>query len=41
MLDRALLLVAFLLAAILAGVLWAAGPITFDTHPVSITKENP
>ena len=40
MLDRALLVVAFLLAALLAGLIWAAGPIPHDTIPVSITKEN-
>jgi hypothetical protein len=40
-LDRALLVVALILAATLGALIWRAGPIPHDTYPVSITKEQP
>lgn len=40
MIDRLLLGAAIVLAAILWALIGAQGPLTTDTHPVSITKEN-
>ena len=40
MTDRLLLVAAIVLAAILGALIWSSGPITTDTYPVSITKEN-
>ena len=40
MTDRLLLAAAIVLAAVLGALIWSAGPVTADTHPVSITKEN-